>query len=102
MSIHRDRNILSEVQLVAAECAVDANASTPELVIGRRAVLIEEIEGDAIRVIVTAAGDIEVVVADVGRAENLLPPVGPGASRHDQRAREGILAGIDARGTAIR
>ena len=102
MPLETERHVLTEVQLAPVECGVDANASALEVVVLRRATLMEIIEGDPICVLVAPSVYFQVVIPDGRRIESLSPPVGAGAAGHDQSARIGVPGQIDVDGTAKR
>ena len=76
---------------------VDADAPALEVVVRRRAVLIEVVEGDTVGVVLAAARDVQVVVRNRRRVPNTashqLVPVLPGMIRC---VRVGILGWIHA------
>ena len=80
----RNREVLAHADTVDVEGGVDAHAPTLEPVVRRGPLLIQVIERHVVRVVLPAARNREIGVAHLSGAEHRLPPVGPGAPRHDQ------------------
>src|SRR6266404_3207816 len=84
MTIDCKCDVLAEVKLGPVERRVDPDAATPEVVVRGRALLIEVVEGDGIRIGLPATSDVQVVVRNRCRTENGFPPVGTCAGGLDQ------------------
>ena len=84
----RQRDVLADTDAVQAERRVDAHGPPLQPGIGGGAVLIEVVERHVVRVILPAARHREVRVTELTGPEHRLPPVRPGAARHDERVGE--------------
>ena len=103
VALGRDRGVLAEGELAARELRVGAQAAATELIVRRRALLVEVVRRHAVRVILTRAGHVQVVVPDRSlTVEHRLPPVGALAGGHDQRVRIRVLGHIHVQRTAER
>ena len=99
----RDRDVLADADAVDVESGVDAHAPALKQIVRCGALLIQVIERHEVRVVFPAARNREIGVAHLSGPEHRLPPVGPGATRHDQAISvggEGIRSGIHSQRTA--
>ena len=90
-----DRDILADRQPIDVECRVHTQRTTLVLAVRAGPILFEIIEGHVVRIVGPAAGETEIRIAELCRTEHRLPPIRPGAARHDQQARVGVRGGVD-------
>ena len=95
-----DRHVLADRQPADVERRVHAQRAALELAVSASPILLEIVEGDVVRVVGPTAGQTEIGVAELRRTKYSLPPVRPGAPRHDQKAGVGVRRRVDAVGPA--